>query len=225
MTGAQIVVDALIEEGVEVVFGYPGGAILDVFDQINSRPDKLRFVLVRHEQGAGHMADGYARATGKPGVVLVTSGPGATNLVTIDLSPCKGSLWGDCARSFPVEDGRVVTTPTVAEFVEGTALQAWLHESLTKAARPDMTFSALHRLIDGWVESKGFENLDVLGNFGHSIETSLSDRIWLDSHNRVTLGGVKAFTFEPHVRRKGARWGFKHENIYFFHTAGQLREL
>ncbi|MBI3736285.1 acetolactate synthase 3 large subunit, partial [Candidatus Sumerlaeota bacterium] len=59
MTGAEIVVDALIREGVEVVFGYPGGAILDVFDRVNQRPDELRFVLVRHEQGAGHMADGY----------------------------------------------------------------------------------------------------------------------------------------------------------------------
>ncbi len=82
MTGADIVVDALIREGVKVVFGYPGGAILDVFDRINQRPDELRFVLVRHEQGAGHMADGYARSTGKAGVCLVTSGPGATNLVT-----------------------------------------------------------------------------------------------------------------------------------------------
>lgn len=81
MTGADIVVDALVQEGVEVVFGYPGGAILDVFDRINQRPE-LRFVLVRHEQGAGHMADGYARSTGRPGVCLVTSGPGATNLVT-----------------------------------------------------------------------------------------------------------------------------------------------
>ncbi len=82
ITGAEIVVDALIREGVDVVFGYPGGAILDVFDRVNQRPEELRFVLVRHEQGAGHMADGYARATGRAGVCLVTSGPGATNLVT-----------------------------------------------------------------------------------------------------------------------------------------------
>lgn len=81
MRGAQIIVDALEREGVEVVFGYPGGAILDVFDQIN-RSKKIRFILTRHEQGAAHMADGYARVTGRPGVVLVTSGPGATNTIT-----------------------------------------------------------------------------------------------------------------------------------------------
>lgn len=79
--GAEIVIDALEREGVEVVFGYPGGAILDVFDLVN-QSDKFRFILVRHEQGAVHMAEGYARATGKVGVCLVTSGPGATNTVT-----------------------------------------------------------------------------------------------------------------------------------------------
>ncbi|MCX7014607.1 MAG: biosynthetic-type acetolactate synthase large subunit [Candidatus Sumerlaeota bacterium] len=80
-TGAEIVVDALEREGVEVVFGYPGGAILDVFDKLN-QTKKFRFVLTRHEQGAGHAADGYARSSGKVGVVIVTSGPGATNTVT-----------------------------------------------------------------------------------------------------------------------------------------------
>ena len=79
--GCEIVIDALEREGVEVVFGYPGGAIIDVFDQIN-QSDKFEFILVRHEQGAIHMAEGYARATGKVGVCLVTSGPGATNTVT-----------------------------------------------------------------------------------------------------------------------------------------------
>jgi acetolactate synthase-1/2/3 large subunit len=81
-TGADIVVEAIIKEGVEVVFGYPGGAILDVFDRLYLAQDGYRFILTRHEQGATHMADGYARATGKPGVVIVTSGPGATNTVT-----------------------------------------------------------------------------------------------------------------------------------------------
>ncbi len=80
-SGAQIVIDALEKEGVEVVFGYPGGAILDVFDHIN-RSDKFDFILTRHEQGATHMADGYARASGKVGVCIVTSGPGATNTIT-----------------------------------------------------------------------------------------------------------------------------------------------
>ena len=79
-TGAQILHDVLIEQGVEVLFGYPGGAILPTFDVLHKTP--LKFYLTRHEQGAGHMADGYSRATGKVGTAIVTSGPGATNLTT-----------------------------------------------------------------------------------------------------------------------------------------------
>ncbi|MFN3531073.1 MAG: biosynthetic-type acetolactate synthase large subunit [Candidatus Brocadia sp.] len=79
-TGAQILLDALIREGVEYIFGIPGGANLPLFDALYESP--IKFILTRHEQGAGHAADGYARATGKVGVCLATSGPGATNLVT-----------------------------------------------------------------------------------------------------------------------------------------------
>ncbi len=81
MTGARMVVQALKDQGVDVVFGYPGGAVLPIYDEIFQQND-IRHILVRHEQGAVHMAEGYARSTGKPGVVLVTSGPGATNAVT-----------------------------------------------------------------------------------------------------------------------------------------------
>lgn len=81
MTGAKMVVQALKDQGVDVVFGYPGGAVLPIYDEIFQQND-IRHILVRHEQGAVHAAEGYARSTGKPGVVLVTSGPGATNAVT-----------------------------------------------------------------------------------------------------------------------------------------------
>jgi acetolactate synthase-1/2/3 large subunit len=81
MTGAEIIIRALIDQGVDTVFGYPGGAVLPIYDAIFQQ-NHLRHVLVRHEQGAVHAAEGYARSTGKPGVVLVTSGPGATNAVT-----------------------------------------------------------------------------------------------------------------------------------------------
>ncbi|MGB9578186.1 MAG: acetolactate synthase 3 large subunit, partial [Halothiobacillaceae bacterium] len=81
LSGAEIFVRCLQEEGVEVVFGYPGGAVLHIYDALFQQ-EQVKHVLVRHEQGATHMADGYARATGRPGVVLVTSGPGATNAVT-----------------------------------------------------------------------------------------------------------------------------------------------
>jgi acetolactate synthase-1/2/3 large subunit len=80
-TGAQILLESLKREGVEVLFGYPGGAVLDIYDELPKHPE-LRHVLVRHEQGAVHAADGYARASGKVGACLVTSGPGATNTVT-----------------------------------------------------------------------------------------------------------------------------------------------
>ena len=81
MTGAKMVVQALIDQGVDVVFGYPGGAVLPIYDEIFQQ-NHIQHVLVRHEQGAVHAAEGYARSTGKPGVALVTSGPGATNAVT-----------------------------------------------------------------------------------------------------------------------------------------------
>ena len=81
LSGSQILMQFLEDEGVEYIFGYPGGAVLHIYDEIYAQ-DNVKHILVRHEQGATHMADGYARATGKPGVVLVTSGPGATNAIT-----------------------------------------------------------------------------------------------------------------------------------------------
>ena len=81
MTGAQIILEGLVREGVEVIFGILGGAILPLYDTLPQYP-QLRHILVRHEQCAAHAADGYARATGKVGVCMATSGPGATNLVT-----------------------------------------------------------------------------------------------------------------------------------------------
>src|SRR5579885_232339 len=81
MTGAAMIVRALVDHGVKHIFGYPGGAVLPIYDEIFQQ-EQVEHILVRHEQGAGHAAEGYARSTGKPGVVLVTSGPGATNMVT-----------------------------------------------------------------------------------------------------------------------------------------------
>src|SRR5579862_7308486 len=81
MNGAEMVIRALGDQGVDVVFGYPGGAVLPIYDALFMQ-NRLRHILVRHEQGAVHAAEGYARSTGKVGVVLVTSGPGATNAVT-----------------------------------------------------------------------------------------------------------------------------------------------
>ncbi len=107
MTGARMVVQALKDQGVEVVFGYPGGAVLPIYDEIFQQND-IRHILVRHEQGAVHMAEGYARSTGRPGVALVTSGPGATNAVT--------GLTDALMDSIPL----VVLTGQVPTFMIGT---------------------------------------------------------------------------------------------------------
>ena len=82
MTGSQIVIETLIEQGVTDVFGYPGGQVLNIYDELYKASDRINHILTAHEQGASHAADGYSRVTGKVGVVIATSGPGATNLVT-----------------------------------------------------------------------------------------------------------------------------------------------
>ena len=107
MTGAKMVVQALKDHGVEVVFGYPGGAVLPIYDELFQQ-NEIRHILVRHEQGAVHAAEGYARSTGKPGVVLVTSGPGATNAVT--------GITDALLDSIPI----VVLTGQVPTFMIGT---------------------------------------------------------------------------------------------------------
>src|SRR4030042_1808328 len=108
LTGAQIVCESLLREGVEVIFGFPGGTLLPFYDTLPQYP-QLRHILVRHEQGAAHAADGYARATGKVGVCCATSGPGATNLVTGIANACLDSspiiaITGQVARPFIGKD-------------------------------------------------------------------------------------------------------------------------
>ncbi|SLN73317.1 Acetolactate synthase large subunit [Roseovarius gaetbuli] len=107
MTGAKMVVQALKDQGVDVVFGYPGGAVLPIYDEVFQQND-IQHILVRHEQGAVHAAEGYARSSGKPGVVLVTSGPGATNAVT--------GLTDALMDSIPI----IVLTGQVPTFMIGT---------------------------------------------------------------------------------------------------------
>ena len=82
LSGSEIVLRALLAEGVDTIFGYPGGAIMPIYDALFDYTDRLKHILVRHEQGAIHAAQGYARVSGRSGVVFATSGPGATNLVT-----------------------------------------------------------------------------------------------------------------------------------------------
>jgi acetolactate synthase-1/2/3 large subunit len=122
MTGAEMVIKALIEQGVEVIFGYPGGAVLPIYDEIFKNQDKIRHVLVRQEGGALHAAEGYARSTGKVGCALVTSGPGATNAVT--------GLTDALLDSIPV----VCITGQVPTFLIGT--DAFQEADTTGITRP-----------------------------------------------------------------------------------------
>ncbi len=149
---------------------------------------------------------------------------GMTNLVTVDLSPSSAGVWGDCARSFFVEGGQCVDVPKNPEFRRGADVQRELHESVRSFATPATTFQELFEFSNAQIRSLGFENLDFLGNVGHSIESSPGDRRYIQAGNGQQLGSVGLFTFEPHVRALGGSWGFKHENIYYF-SGGQLQEL
>lgn len=150
---------------------------------------------------------------------------GKRNLVTVDLSPVLDGHWGDCARSFYVEDGRVTTTPVGPEFSVGQHFLSVLHADMQNATHPEMTFHELFTWANQRITAAGFENLDFLGNVGHSIATRREDRQYIEANNNCRLRDVPFFTFEPHVRQVGGRWGFKHENIFFSNREGVLEEL
>ena len=128
LTGAQVLAECLLEQGIDTVFGYPGGAVLDIYDALYMYSGQIRHIMTAHEQGAAHAADGYARATGKTGVVIATSGPGATNLVTgiasayMDSSPIvaitgnvsRGLLGRDSFQEVNIKD--IVKPVTKASF-------------------------------------------------------------------------------------------------------------
>lgn len=150
---------------------------------------------------------------------------GDFNLVTVDLSPCLGPLWGDCARSFCVEDGVVVDNPKDHELSRGVRVQARLHESLLRTSDAHTRLTDIADMATAILDQEGFENLDFLKNFGHSIAKTLDERVWVERGNTATVADVRLFTFEPHIRLAGGRWGFKHENIYFVNDAGALEAL
>jgi len=141
---------------------------------------------------------------------------GHHNLVTIDLSPCEGSIWGDYARSLCVEEGRVAADPVSPEFRDGLDVEAELHRRMVRFVTPQTTFHELHTFANEAISGFGYENLDFMGNVGHSIATRREDRLYIEQDNGRHLSEVSCFTFEPHIRRRGGRWGFKREDIYFF---------
>lgn len=156
-----------------------------------------------------------------PSVELV----GNTNLITVDLSPSSNNIWGDCARSFVVEDGRVTNNPRSTAFIDGMNMVSFLHQEMRKFVSSDTKFSELYEYGNQLITKSGWENLDFRGNLGHSIETSPERRRFIDGHCKKCLGDVGYFTFEPHIRKKGSVWGFKHENIYYFDDNSEINDL
>lgn len=150
---------------------------------------------------------------------------GVTNLVTVDLSPMRNGVWGDCARSFCIENGSWTAVPSSRAFTQGVQVEKTLHEAMQRFVTPRTTFEELFRFANAEIQRLGFENLDFLGNVGHSIESTREGRRYIKQGGSQLLGDIGLFTFEPHIRRTGEIWGFKHEDIYYFTGEGRAVEL
>jgi hypothetical protein len=133
-------------------------------------------------------------------------------------------VWGDCARSFFVEDGVAVRHPQSPEFIRGGEALSVLHMNLLTFATPDTTFEDLCEYASSQMGFLGFVNLDFLGNVGHTIESNPATRSFIAVGNTRLLGSARLFTFEPHIKALEGKWGFKHEEIYYFQDS-QLQAL
>ena len=148
------------------------------------------------------------------------------DIITIDLSPQNGNTWGDYARTIIIENGRVVETSNISntEWKKGLLMEEFLHEEMCKFVTPRTTFEELYYYMNGIIEEKGYTNLDFMGNLGHSIVRQKNDRVYIEKENKIALGDVSYFTFEPHISVKGSKYGYKRENIYYFDN-GVIKEL
>jgi len=148
------------------------------------------------------------------------------DIVTIDLSPQIGNIWGDYARTIIVENGIVVNKDNIfnKEWKNGLLMEDILHLELMDYATPNTTFEELYYHINGIIQEKGFINLDFLGNLGHSIVRDKKDRVYTERGNNLSLNSVDYFTFEPHISIPGSKYGYKKENIYYFRN-GKLTAL
>lgn len=175
LKGARILIEELIRQGVDTVFGYPGGAVLNIYDELYQCRDRIHHVLTAHEQGAAHAADGYARASGKVGVVIATSGPGATNLVTgianayLDSVPLV-AITGNVATealgrdSFQEVDIVSITQPVVkhnfmvkdVSELEQTIKEAFLIANSGRKDRSSLIFRRMYRLMSVSTELRYF---------------------------------------------------------------------
>lgn len=144
---------------------------------------------------------------------------GENELITLDLSPQRGGIWGDFARTLIIEDGEPLEDPSDtsnSEWREGIWSEHELHATLVGTATPDMTFEELALIMNAHISQLGYENLDFLGNLGHSIAKRSTDRVYIERGNHAVLDSVELLTFEPHIRRPNGNFGYKHENIYRF---------
>lgn len=148
------------------------------------------------------------------------------DIITIDLSPQNGDTWGDYARTIIIENGKVVENNNVSnvEWKNGLLMEEYLHEVMCKFVTPQTTFEELYYYINSIIEEKGYINLDFMGNLGHSIVRQKSDRVYIEKGNKISLGNVSYFTFEPHISVRDSKYGYKRENIYYFDN-GILKEL
>ena len=144
---------------------------------------------------------------------------GPDDIVTIDLSPQCDCVWGDLARTLILENGVVVADPSKVhndQWKAGLLMEEKLHAAMRAFVSRDTTFEELFFYINDVIRDSGYENLDFLGNLGHSIVKDKSQRIYIEKGNKTKLSEVEAFTFEPHISSPGGKYGYKLENIYAF---------
>ncbi len=150
------------------------------------------------------------------------------DIITVDTAPEEDLLWGDYARTIIIQDGEVVPDDQIKdpEFREGVETEIRLHEFMMEHARPDMKFCQLHKLVDEYLHKLGYQNLDFLSNFGHSVvdgvdsatfyELRNDPRVFFDAKCECTLEEAGKFTFEPHIAKPGGKFGYKREDIFYF---------
>ena len=145
------------------------------------------------------------------------------DIITIDLSPQAGNIWGDYARTIIVENGKAVENIELIKNMEwksGLQMEEKLHAELLRFATKETIFEDLYYHMNEYIVKNGFVNLDFMGNLGHSIVKSKGDRVYIERGNVMKLGDVKYFTFEPHITFPDSKYGYKKENIYYFDETG-----
>jgi Xaa-Pro aminopeptidase len=141
------------------------------------------------------------------------------DIITIDLSPQAGNIWGDYARTIVVENGKVVDnidSIQKPEWKSGLQMEEKLHAELFSFVTKETTFEELYYHMNKFIMENGFVNLDFMGNLGHSIVKAKDDRIYIEKGNTMKLSDVNYFTFEPHIAFPDSKYGYKKENIYYF---------